>query len=81
MERNSFIFYDSFYKAISKLKPEEQALCLQALCEYSLKEQSEKSAALWSGLSKFQPLPAVHCFEKYYAGTYFAKSRHPGRNS
>lgn len=37
MERNSFIFYDSFYKAISKLKPEEQALCLQALCEYSLK--------------------------------------------
>ena len=36
MERNSFVFYDSFYKAISKLKPEEQSLCLKALCEYSL---------------------------------------------
>ena len=42
MERNSFVFYDSFYKAISKLKPEEQSLCLKALCDYCFKGESPK---------------------------------------
>lgn len=31
-----FIFYDSFYKALSKLELEEQARCYKALCEYAL---------------------------------------------
>jgi hypothetical protein len=37
MDRNSFVFYDSFYKSISKLRPEEQSLCLKALCDYCFK--------------------------------------------
>lgn len=31
-----FIFYDSFYKALSKLKADDQAKCLKALCDYAL---------------------------------------------
>ena len=34
--KNGFIFYDSFYKALSRLKPEEQKKCLKVLCEYAL---------------------------------------------
>lgn len=31
-----FIFYASFYKALSNLKDEEQLLCFKVLCEYAL---------------------------------------------
>lgn len=31
-----FVFYDSFYKALSKLKADDQVKCLKALCDYAL---------------------------------------------
>ena len=42
MERDSFVFYKSFYKAIYKLKPEDQSLCLKALCDYCFNKEEPK---------------------------------------
>lgn len=42
MERDSFVFYESFYKAICKLKAEEQSLCLKVLCDYCFKGELPK---------------------------------------
>jgi len=36
MERNQFTFYRSFYKAVTKLKPTDQAKTLLAICAYAL---------------------------------------------
>ena len=36
VNRNSFVFYDSFYRAMSYLDEEEQIQYIHAICSYSL---------------------------------------------
>jgi len=36
INRNSFVFYDSFYKAMKNLSEEEKVEYIEAICNYSL---------------------------------------------
>ena len=36
INRNSFVFYDSFYKAMKNLREEEKVEYIDAICNYSL---------------------------------------------
>lgn len=57
--KNGFIFYDSFYRAIARLKPEEQSKCLKTLCDYALQgimpdETADSSVLMFFELIKPQ---------------------------
>jgi len=39
INRNSFVFYDSFYKAMKNLSDEEKVEYIDAICCYSLYDQ------------------------------------------
>lgn len=48
MERDSFIFYRSFYESMQGLKDKEQLQIFKAICELALNDKDEKL----TGISK-----------------------------
>lgn len=43
MERDSFVFYKSFYESIKELDPDDQAALFQAICKYALYGEEPKT--------------------------------------
>lgn len=50
MERDSFIFYRSFYEAVACLDDEDRLACLDAICEYALNGTTPEESAVASAI-------------------------------
>jgi len=56
MERNSFVFYKSFYEALTELKEKERYACIDAICRYALYgEEPETKGVVSMVLKLAQP--------------------------
>lgn len=56
MERNSFVFYRSFYDALADLKDKDRYACIDAICRYALYgEEPEEKGVVSMVLKLVQP--------------------------